>query len=73
LKRSGFEVDETARKVAYLERIIRDFEALAFDLDRRINNEEVRTRIGDPAHFAYSSFARSALAGRDKRTRLPRA
>ena len=65
LKRSRFEVDETARKVADLERTIRDFEAL-FDLDRQIKNEEARTKIEDPAHFAYSSFARSARARRDK-------
>ena len=66
LKRSRFEVDETARKVADLERTIRDFEALAFDLDRQIKNEEARTKIEDPDHFAYSSFARSARARRDK-------
>ena len=65
LKRSRFEVDETARKAGDLERTIRDFEALAFDLDRQITNEETRTGIKDLDHFAYSSFARSARARRD--------
>ncbi len=66
LKRSRFEVDETARRVADLESTIRDFEALASHLDREIKNEEARTKIEDPDHFAYSSFARSARARRDK-------
>jgi len=66
LKRGRFEVDQTARKVADLERIIREFEVIASDLDRRIKNEEARTGIEDPNHFAYSSFASSARARRDK-------
>jgi len=65
LNRSRFEFEETARKAGDLERTIRDFEALAFDLDLQIKNEEARTKIEDPAHFAYSSFARSARARRD--------
>ena len=66
LKRSRFEVEETARKVADLQRTIREFEAIASDLDRRIKNEEAHTRIDDPKQFAYSSFASSARARRDK-------
>ena len=66
LKRSRFEVEQTTRKVSELERTIREFEVIAFDLDRRIKNEEARTGIEDPDHFAYSSFASSARARRDK-------
>jgi flagellar protein FliJ len=65
LECSRFEIDQAARKVADLERTIRDIEALAFDLGRQITNEEARTGIKDLDHLAYSSFAGSARA-RDK-------
>ena len=65
LARSRFEVDEAARKVADLERTIRDLEGKAADLDRQLRAEENQARIKDPTHFAYSSFAHSALR-RDK-------
>jgi flagellar protein FliJ len=45
--------------------MIREFENMAFDLDRQIKAEEDRTRIKDPAHFAYSTFAKSASLRRD--------
>lgn len=60
-----FEADEKARKVADLEQMIRDFEQVASDLDRQIQAEEDRTGIRDAAHFAYSTFARSAAQRRD--------
>lgn len=60
-----FEADEKARKVADLEFMIREFEAIAGDLDRQIQAEEERTGIKDPAHFSYSTFAKSAGARRD--------
>ena len=51
--------------VAGLERMIRECEETAFNLDRQIRAEEDRTRINDPAHFAYSTFAKSASQRRD--------
>lgn len=60
-----FEVDEKARKVADLEQMIREFETMASDLDRQILAEEERSGIKDPAHFAYSTFAKSASQRRD--------
>ncbi len=60
-----FEIDEKARKVADLESMILDFEQMASDLDRQIKAEEDRTGIRDAAHFAYSTFARSAAQRRD--------
>ena len=60
-----FEADEKARKVAELEHMIRDFEGMASDLDRQVKAEEERTGVKDPAHFAYSTFARSAGQRRD--------
>ena len=47
-------------KAEELERTIRDLGQLAAELDRKIKNEEARTRVVDPGHPAYSSFAASA-------------
>ena len=57
--------DEKARRVAELEQMIREFEGVAFDLDRQIKAEEERTGIRDASHFAYSTFAKSAAQRRD--------
>jgi flagellar FliJ protein len=65
LRLKRFEADEKARKVADLEHMIREFENMAADLDRQIKAEEDRTGIKDPAHFAYSTFAKSASHRRD--------
>jgi hypothetical protein len=40
--------------------MISDFEHVAADLARQIAAEEERTGIKDPAHFAYSTFAKAA-------------
>jgi flagellar protein FliJ len=64
LRLKRFEAEEKARKVADLELMIREFEAIASDLDRQIQAEEERTGIKDPAHFSYSTFAKSASARR---------
>jgi hypothetical protein len=60
-----FEADEKARKVSELEQMIREFETVAMDLDRQIKAEEERTGVRDAAHFAYSTFAKSAAQRRD--------
>lgn len=60
LRLKRFEADEKARKVANLADMIREFEIMASDLDRQVKAEEERTGIKDPAHFAYSTFAKSA-------------
>jgi flagellar protein FliJ len=65
LRLKRFEADEKARKVADLEHMIREFENMAADLDRQIKAEEDRTGVKDPAHFAYSTFAKSASQRRD--------
>jgi hypothetical protein len=65
LRLKRFEADEKARKVADIEHMIREFEGMAADLDRQIKAEEDRTGIKDPAHFAYSTFAKSASQRRD--------
>jgi transcriptional accessory protein Tex/SPT6 len=60
-----FEAREKARKVADLETMIREFEAMADDLDRQIATEEERTGVRDLKHFAYSTFAKAARQRRD--------
>ena len=65
LRLKRFAADEKARKVADLEHMIREFEGMASDLDRQIKAEEDRTGIRDIAHFAYSTFAKAAIARRD--------
>ena len=65
LRLKRFEADEKARKVAELEHMIREFETMAADLDRQIAAEETRTGVKDPAHFSYSTFAKSASQRRD--------
>ena len=65
VRRKRFEANEMARKVAELEHTIREFEGMANDLARQVKADEERTRVKDPAHFAYSTFARSASQRRD--------
>jgi flagellar protein FliJ len=65
LRLKRFEADEKARKVADLEHMIREFDNMLIALDRQISAEEDRTGIKDPAHFAYSTFAKSASLRRD--------
>jgi flagellar protein FliJ len=60
LRLKRFEANETARKVADLEHMIREFEQMAIDLDRQISAEEDRTGVKDVSHFAYSTFAKAA-------------
>ena len=65
LRLKRFAADEMGRKVADLEHMIREFDGMASDLDRQIKAEEERTGVRDPAHFAYSTFAKSASQRRD--------
>lgn len=58
-------VDEKTRKVEDLERMIREFDNMAADLDRQIQVEEDRTGIRDKTHFSYSTFAKAAAQRRD--------
>ena len=56
-----FQVDEKRRKVAQIEAMIGEFERIATELDREIQAEQERTGIHDPAHFAYSTYAKAAI------------
>ncbi len=60
-----FQVDERRRKVAQIEGMIAEFERMASDLDREIKSEQDRAGIHDPAHFAYPTYAKAAIARRE--------
>ncbi len=60
-----FQVDEKRRQVAQIEMMIADFERMASELDQQIEIEQQKTGISDVAHFAYSTFAKAAIARRD--------
>jgi flagellar FliJ protein len=59
------EVEEKSRKVEDLQRIIREFDQMASDLERQIQIEEDRTGVRDRSHFSYSMFAKAAAQRRD--------
>ena len=60
-----FQVDEKRRQVTQIEMMIADFERMASELDQQIEIEQQKTGISDVAHFAYSTFAKAAIARRD--------
>ena len=60
-----FQVEERRRRVQQIEAMIGDFHRMATDLDREIANEEARSGISDPNHFAYPTYARAAATRRD--------
>jgi len=63
-RRKQFEVNEMERRVALFGTMIRDFDNMIAELDRQIAAEEARTRIKDPEHPAYSTFAKAATRRR---------
>jgi flagellar export protein FliJ len=60
-----FQADEKRRRVAQIEAMVAEFSRMAGDLDREIAGEEQKSGITDPAHFAYSTYARAARTRRD--------
>ncbi len=60
-----FQVEERRRRALQIEAMITEFDRMASDLDREIAGEESRSGIADPAHFAYSTYARAAGVRRD--------
>ena len=60
-----FQVDEKRRKVAQIETMIAEFDRMAGDLEREIKLEQDRAGIHDPAHFAYPTYAKAAIARRE--------
>ena len=59
------QVVDLKRRIPILKRLIADCDRLAADLDREVRNEEDRVKIHDPAHSAYSIYARATASRRD--------
>ena len=57
LRRLG--IESARQRVVQIEAMIADFERMANALEANVRSEEDRTRIHDPANFAYSTFARA--------------
>jgi hypothetical protein len=57
LRRLG--IESARQRALQIEAMIADFERMANALKADIQSEEDRTRIHDPAHFAYSTFGRA--------------
>lgn len=60
-----FELDEKRQKVTDIEMMIADFEQMARDLDRQVEDEQARAGVSDINHFAYPTFAKAAIQRRD--------
>lgn len=60
-----FDYEEKRQQVSDLEIMIGDFERLANELDQQIKIEQQASGISDVTHFAYPTFARSAITRRD--------
>lgn len=69
LRLKRFQVDGKRRRVAQIETMAAEFERMAAELEREIGQEEARTGITDPEHFAYSTYA---VASRTRRDNLMR-
>jgi len=48
-----------------MERLVVECDRIAADLDREIRIEEDRTKIQNPAHNAYSFYAKATASRRD--------
>ena len=60
-----FQLEEKRRRVRQIETTVAEFTRMCAELDREIANEEKRTGIADPRHFAYPTYARAASVRRD--------
>jgi hypothetical protein len=55
--------------ISQIERVIADFDRAINDLNRAIETEQIRTRIDDPNHFAYSTAAQAMIRRRSNLAR----
>lgn len=60
-----FDVDEKRQKVAAIEAMIADFQAMANDLDMQVKSEQQKAGVDDINHYAYPTFAKAAVQRRD--------
>jgi hypothetical protein len=53
------------RRIPTLRRLIADCDRMTADLDREVRSEEDRVKMYDPAHIAYSTYAKATASRRD--------
>jgi molecular chaperone GrpE (heat shock protein) len=63
--RQSENLTERPRRIRQIEATIADLDRSANDLEREIDAEQKRTRLYDPAHYAYSTYAKSLIVRRD--------
>jgi flagellar FliJ protein len=69
LSQAQFQIETARRRVDQIEGMIVGLESVAKSLDDEIRTEENRTGSRDPAHFAYSTYAKATIARRDNLNR----
>jgi len=55
-----FEVDQHRRRVIQIETMISELDRMRIELGQQIEAEETRSRVHDPANFAYPTYAKAA-------------
>src|ERR1700747_3368556 len=60
-----FQVDEKRREGAQIETKSAEFDRMSGEFQREIRIEQDRAGIHDPAHFAYPTYAKAAIARRE--------
>jgi hypothetical protein len=63
--RTQLGIEDTRQRIALMEATVADFDSTANQLEEGIRVEQNRTRMYDPAHFAYSTSAASMSRRRD--------
>lgn len=61
------EIGRRRWQATQIETMIAEMDRICIDLGRQIEVEEARSRIHDPAHFAYPMYAKAA---RERRTNI---
>jgi flagellar FliJ protein len=64
-----FELNQNRWRATQIKTMIAEFDRMCVDLGHQIEAEEMRTRICDPTHFAYPTYAKAA---RERRAKLQR-
>jgi hypothetical protein len=59
------QIADLKRRIPILNHLIADCDRLAADLDQEVRKEEDRVKIHDPAHAAYSIYAKATALRRD--------
>ena len=55
-----FKANQSCQRANQIRTMIIEFDRMCADLKLQIEAEEIRTRIFDPMHFAYPTYAKAA-------------